>query len=49
MIQPLYKNASKASQADQRLYKILASIDIIRVGKNREIAVALQELKKEIL
>jgi hypothetical protein len=49
MIQPLYKNASKASQADQKIYKMLASIDIIRVGKNREIAVALQELKKEIL
>jgi hypothetical protein len=48
-ILPLYKNAPKASQADQKLYKMLAGIDIIRVGKNREIAVALQELKKEIL
>lgn len=49
MILPLYKNASKASQTDQSLYKMLAGIDIIRVGRNREIAVALQELKKEIL
>jgi hypothetical protein len=31
------------------LNQLFASIDIIRVGKNREIAMALQELKKEIL
>lgn len=49
MILPLFKNAPKASQLDQRLYKMLASIDIIRVGRNREIALALKELKKEIL
>lgn len=48
-IQPLYPNAVKAAKIDQELYKLLASIDIIRVGRVREIKIAMEELKKIIL
>jgi hypothetical protein len=48
-IQPLYKSVVKAVKKDDALYKLLASIDIIRVGKTREMKVAVAELKKFIL
>lgn len=48
-IQPLYKTVTKAIQKDDLLYKLLASIDIIRVGSTRELKMALQELYKAIL
>jgi hypothetical protein len=48
-IQPLYKSVVKAAKEDETLYKLLASIDIIRVGKTRETKLALEELKKFIL
>lgn len=48
-IQPLYKSVVKAVKQDELLYKLLASIDIIRVGRTREIKVALEELQKIIL
>jgi hypothetical protein len=48
-IQPLYKSVAKAVKNDEELYKLLASIDIIRVGKVREMKVAIAELKKSIL
>lgn len=48
-IQPLYANAVKAARIDPELYKLLASIDIIRVGRTREIKMAMAELKKSIL
>jgi predicted transcriptional regulator len=48
-IQPLYDNAVKAVRLDNELYKLLASIDIIRVGRVRELKVAISELKKVIL
>jgi predicted transcriptional regulator len=47
-IQPLYKSVVKAVQQDEALYKLLASIDIIRVGRVRETKVAIEELKKTI-
>lgn len=46
---PLYKNVVKAVRLDDELYKLLASIDIIRVGRVREMKVAIAELKKTIL
>lgn len=46
---PLYKTVTKAITKDEDLYKLLAGIDIIRVGKARELKLALQELKKYIL
>lgn len=48
-IQPLYKNAVKAVRIDTQLYLLLASIDIIRVGRARELKMAVSELEKIIL
>jgi hypothetical protein len=48
-IQPLYPSVVKAVKKDELLYKLLASIDIIRVGRTRELKVAIGELEKIIL
>ena len=48
-IQPLYKNCAKAAMQDHELYLLLASIDILRVGKTREFRMALDQLQKHIL
>jgi len=48
-IQPLYEKVVKAVREDEQLYKALASIDIIRVGRTREMKVAIIELKTRIL
>ena len=48
-IEPLHKAVVKASLQDDILYKLLASIDILRVGKVREKNLAIEELKKHLL
>ncbi len=48
-IEPLYKETVKAIRQDQNLYKMLALVDVIRVGKVREFKVAIEELEKMIL
>ena len=48
-IEPLYPNQIKAVKEDAELYKLLALVDIIRVGKVREVEVAEQELRRIIL
>ena len=48
-IQPLYKSVVKAVKKDELLYKLLASIDMIRVGRAREVKLAIEELQKDIL
>jgi hypothetical protein len=48
-IEPLYEGVTKAIRSDERLYKLLALADVIRVGKVRERKVAIEELKKMIL
>jgi len=48
-IEPLYSNQVKACKEDDKLYKLLALIDVIRVGRVREISVAVKELTKIIL
>jgi DNA-binding transcriptional ArsR family regulator len=48
-VQPLFKSVTEAIEQDEDLYKLLASIDIVRVGNTRELKLALQELKKYIL
>lgn len=48
-IEPLYANVPKAVTEDELLYKLLASIDILRIGKVRELKAAIEELKKIIL
>ena len=49
MIEPLYKNAVKASLEDDKLYEFLALLDVIRVGNPRELYIATDELKRRIL
>ena len=44
-IPPLYKDVVKAALQDEDLYKILALLDIVRVGKMRELKIAIKELK----
>lgn len=46
LIEPLFKNAVKACTRDQDFYKLLALMDVFRVGKTREIKVARDELKR---
>lgn len=45
-IEPLYKDVVKAVKLDPDLYKMLALLDVIRVGKVREIKIAISELSK---
>ncbi|MDA3616686.1 hypothetical protein [Polluticaenibacter yanchengensis] len=35
-VQPLYPNQAEAAKKDEELYKILAAIDMIRLGRKRE-------------
>lgn len=46
LIEPFYSKQSKAVQKDPELYRILSLIEILRVGKTREINYARSELKK---
>jgi hypothetical protein len=48
-IETLYMNQVKAAAIDQDLYLMLALLDVIRVGKVRELKVAIEELKKMIV
>ncbi|RYY54202.1 MAG: hypothetical protein EOO09_15180 [Chitinophagaceae bacterium] len=45
-IEPLYPKQTLAIKENPNLYKALALLDVIRVGRTREIPVALEELKK---
>lgn len=49
MIKPLHPNVPKAAKKDDNLYKLLASTDILRSGKTREMKIAIEELKNYIL
>jgi predicted transcriptional regulator len=48
-LEPLYPGAPKASLQDQALYELLALVDALRIGKARERALAIEELKKRLL
>lgn len=48
-IEPLYAKQTDAVKIDAKLYKLLALIDIIRVGRARELQIAMNELKTEIM
>jgi hypothetical protein len=45
-IDPLYENQVKAAIDDPLLYEVLALVDILRAGKNREVKMGLLHLKK---
>lgn len=49
VIEPLLKRAAMAVKNDEQLYKLLAMVDVLRVGKTREVKIALTELKKILL
>ncbi|MBP3944590.1 hypothetical protein J5U18_13715 [Sphingobacteriaceae bacterium WQ 2009] len=48
-IEPLHKGVINASDQDDIFYLLLASVDIIRVGRVREIQIAIEEIKKYVL
>ncbi len=45
-LKPLYENQTKAVKFDAKLYEVLALIDVLRIGKVREIEVAKKEIHK---
>ena len=47
-IEPFYAKQSEAAKNDEGLYLMLALLDVIRVGRNRERVLAIGELKKRI-
>lgn len=48
-IEPFYPKQVQAVQEDETYYKLLALVDVIRVGKVREINLARKELKQMLL
>ena len=49
LIEPLYLKQIQAAKKDDRFYLLMSLIDIIRVGKLREVKYAISELKKWII
>jgi predicted transcriptional regulator len=47
-IEPLYKTLPAIVQEDELFYELLAIVDTIRVGRAREIKIAIDELKKRL-
>ncbi len=47
-IEPLYKEMVKAAQIDEKLYKMAAILDVIRIGRVREWKLAVEELKNMV-
>lgn len=48
-IEPFYPKQVEAVNEDETYYKLLSLVDVIRVGKVREVKYAVQELRKSIL
>jgi len=49
LIEPFYPKQVEAAKEDEVYYKLLAMVDVIRVGKVREVKYAINELRKTIL
>ena len=47
-IEPLYKTIPATVQEDKLFYELLAIIDTIRVGRAREVKIAVDELQKRM-
>lgn len=47
-IEPLYKTVPEVVQKDKSLYELLALADALRVGRAREIKIAIEELEKRM-
>ncbi len=48
-ITPLYPSVPEAVQKDEKLHELLALADAFRVGRTREKALAIEDLKKRLL
>lgn len=48
-VTPLYDGAINAAKHDEDLYLVLALIDVLRIGKNREKDISIQMLKTKLL
>lgn len=48
-IEPLYPTVVQAVNSDPLLYELLAMVDAIRVGKAREVSLAVEELRKRLM
>jgi predicted transcriptional regulator len=47
-IEPLYKTVPEVVQKDKSLYELLSLTDTLRVGRAREIKIAIEELEKRM-
>lgn len=45
-IDPFYEKQPQAAKSDPEFYKLLALVDVLRVGKVREVKIAMEELKR---
>lgn len=43
---PLYRSVPEASRRDPNLYKLLSLVDALRIGRSREVELAINELSK---
>jgi len=48
-IEPLHAGIVKGASMDEKFYLLLASVDTLRVGKAREVKIAIDVLKENIL
>lgn len=48
-VEPLFKSVTKAIRSDEELYAMLALVDSIRLGNEREASVAKQQLKAYLM
>lgn len=48
-IEPLYSTIPRAVKIDSRFYEIMALIDMLRIGRAREIQLAVEQLAKHII
>jgi hypothetical protein len=46
MIEPLYAKQVEAVKQDELFYKLLALVDVIRLGRKREVNYAIEELRR---
>ena len=47
-IEPLYNTLPETAESDKLFYELLTIIDTIRIGKVREVKIAINELKKRL-
>lgn len=47
-IEPLYKTLPAIALEDQKFYELLSIVDTIRVGRAREVKIAIDELEKRL-